>query len=114
MERLKKWQTLVICLAIEIVTFVLGMEFCNPFPINEIRESHSMVLATIFLYAVSCICGIIAARECGMLDDKHMTEIVFLCLFLCFIAPMWPIILGCIFLFTLILLITNKSKSSES
>ena len=114
MKRLQKWQSLSICLAVEVIIFVLGMEFFNPFPIHEIRESHSMVLVTIFLYAASCACGITAARKYGILEDTHMVEIVFLCLLLSFMARMWPIILGYILLFTLVLLISTKLKSPES
>ena len=109
-----KGKVLILCLIVEILIFVLGIEFCNPFPINEIKESHDVVLLTILLYAASCLCGIFAAKGYGILKDDHMVEIGFLCLFVSFLAPLWPIILGGIFVFTLVLFILEKMKSSVS
>lgn len=110
-----KTKNLIFCLVAEIAILIIGLEFFNPFPIKEIREDQLMVLITLILYGLSCACGIFASIKSGLLQDNtHMTELLFLCLFIAFLAPMWPIILGCIIIYTIVLLLLQNRKSSES
>lgn len=106
---------LIICLIVELVTLLGGLEFFNPFPISEIGESHLMVGATFVLFGLSYAYGVIVADVSGIIDaNKHMGYFVLACLFLAFVSPIWPILLIVVIVFTIVMLATTKSKSSKS
>ena len=113
MEKTKR--TLLICLIVELVTLVMGLEFFNPFPFSEIGEDHLMVFATFMLFGLSYAYGIIVADISGLINaNKHMGYFVLACLFLSFVSPIWPILLSVVIVFTIIMLVTTKHRSSKS
>ena len=108
-------QSLLICLIVELVALLVGLEYFNPFQIEDFSEDKIMLRATIVLYLVTCGCGIFTAAKSKVFDDTtHMFEVIVLCGLLCFMAPKWPIILGMISVFTFVMLIRKDRRSSES
>ena len=106
---------LLICLIVELLTLLVGLEFFNPFPFNEISEDHAVVLATLLFFCISYAYAIFVTEITGVINtQKRMGYITLACLFLCFVAPIWPILLGIIIVFTIVSLIIIKPKSSES
>ncbi|MBO4517029.1 hypothetical protein J5751_06480 [bacterium] len=70
---------------------------------------------TFILFGLSYAYGIIAAEISGVINaNKYMGYFILACLFLAFVSPIWPILLGIVIVFTLVLLIITKPKSSES
>ena len=115
MDNLKKKRSLLTLLIVELTTLILGLEFFNPFPFSEISEDHTVILMTFILFGLSYAYGIIAAEISGIMNtNKYMGYFVLACLFLAFVSPIWPILLGAVIVFTIVLLITTKSKSSVS
>ena len=114
MENFKTTRQLIVCLIVELAVLLVGLEFFNPFPISELSDDHMMVSATFILYGLICGCGIFTAIKSGQTKDgTHISELILLSLFVSFIAPMWPIILGSVMIYTIIMLIITRSKSSE-
>lgn len=108
-------QSLLICLVVELVTLLIGLEFFNPFQIGDLSKDMGLFRATIILYLVACGCGIFTAAKSKVFDDTtHMFNVIVLCGLLFFMAPTWPIILGMISIFTIIMLITKGKTSSKS
>lgn len=115
MEKTNKKRSLMILLIVELATLVLGLEFFNPFPFSEISEDHATILMTFILFGLSYAYGIIAFEISGIMNtNKYMGYFVLACLFLAFLSPIWPILLGAVIIFTIVLLITTNSKSSVS
>ena len=115
MEKLNRKRSLLILLIVELATLVLGLEFFNPFPFSEISEDHDMILMTFILFGLSYAYGIVACEISNIMNtNKYMGYFILACLFLAFVSPIWPILLGAVIIFTVVLLITTKSKSSVS
>lgn len=108
-------QSLLICLIIEVMALLVGLVCFNPFQIEDFSKDMGLFRATIILYLVACGCGIFTAAKSKVFDDTtHMFEVIVLCGLLCFMAPKWPIILGMISVFTVVMLIRKERRSSES
>ena len=115
MKTLKTWQILSICLIAEVIVFVLGAVFLHPLPIRNTNDR----LMAFALYEFSCVMGIVAASIYGLLDQKDTSkgdhlEIIVVSLLLGLIFPVWHVILLLVSVFTLILIILDKKKSSAS
>ena len=115
MKTLKTWKILSICLIAEVIVFVLGAVFLHPLPIKDTNDR----LMAFALYEFSCVMGIVTASIYGLLDQKDTSkgdpiEIIVVSLLLGLIFPVWHVILLLVSVFTLILIILDKKKSSAS
>lgn len=115
MKNLKTWQNLVICFIAEVIVFILSAVFLHTFPI---RDSSDMLMC-FALYEFSCVMGIVAASTYGLLEPKNnpntdVFEIIVASLLLGIVMPVWHVVLLLVMVFTLILIILAKRKSSVS
>ena len=115
MKKLEDWKGLIICLIVDIVVFVLAAVFLHTLPIKDINDR----LMSFALYEFSCVMGIAAASIYGLLDQQDTSkgdhlEIIAVSLLLGIAIPVWPIVLLLVSVFTLILAILAKKKSSAS
>lgn len=115
MERLKIWQSLIICLVAEIIVFVLGTVFVHPLPIMNLNDR----LMAFALYELSCVMGIVSASIYGLLDQKDTSkvnrfEIIITVLIVGIPFPIWNIALLLVAIFTLILIVLDLKNPSKN
>lgn len=115
MERLKIWQSLIICLVAEIIVFVLGTVFVHPLPIMNLNDR----LMAFALYELSCVMGIVSASIYGLLDQKDTSkvnrfEIIITVLIVGIPFPIWNIALLFVAIFTLILIVLDLKNPSKN
>lgn len=116
-QKTNKVRELVTVLILELLVLVFGMEFFNPFPIKEISNDHGTVFIAVAFYVFSCAMGFLAASIYGLLDRKSEyntdgVEVLVVLMILGFMSYLWPIILTIVCIFTLVLIILKKRKSS--
>lgn len=119
MKNLKTWQNLFIALAVEVIIFLVGIEFFNPIPVENLASDHTLLVGCVAFYICSLILGIAVIAYCTsvkplkLAKENPLGSLIFL-LLVVILAPRWLITLGIATGITVVLLVLEWTKPSTS
>ena len=117
MKNLKTWQNLLIALAVEVIIFLVGIEFFNPIPVENLASDYTLLVGCVAFYICSLILGIAVIAYCTsvkplkLAKENPLGSLIFL-LLVVIIAPRWLITLGIATGITVVLLVLEWTKPS--
>ena len=114
----KSWQ-LLFCLIAEVAILLVGLEFFNPFPIEEHSQGGYMFIMTRCICLFSLVIGIVAIslrgigqKDKGVFSMFNGGLIVVSILLTLFIGSLWPIFDVIIIVMITVFIILEIKKSS--